>query len=538
MTAHLFVSLLLSAAPASQPAAEYDLVIYGGNSAGIVAALQGMRQGLSVALVCPETHLGGLSVNGLGWTDTGDRSVIGGLARAFYQRVKRHYDQPGAWRCEQPSDYDRYRPKEDAQWTFEPHVAEAVFEAWLQEQHVPVFRDAWLDRNAGVLRDGGRITALRMIDGTVFRGRMFIDATYEGDLLAAAGVPYTVGREANAQYNETLNGVQVANARAHQFTLPVDPYVVPGDPQSGLLPRVHAGPPGVDGSADRRVQAYCFRMCLTDDPENRVPFPQPADYDARQYELLARYFAAGSREVPWSPGRLPNRKTDTNNNRAFSTDNIGESYDYPEASYARRRAIIRAHARYQQGLMWFLANDARVPDEVRREVNRWGLARDEFTDNGHWPYALYIREARRMVSDFVVTERHLRRQAETPRPVGMGSYNMDSHNVQRYVDGAGHVRNEGDVQVNPGGPYPIDYGALIPKVGTVENLLVPVCVSTSHIAYGSIRMEPVFMILGQSAATAAAEALERGVSVQAVDYDRLRKRLLADGQILSPPERK
>ena len=403
------------------------------------------------------------------------------------------------------------------------------------EHGIPVFRDEWLDRAHGVEKDGTRVVAIRTLGGKTYRGRMFIDATYEGDLMAAAGVSYTVGREPNAKYGETLNGVQTRRADKHQFERPVDPYNVPGDPSSGLLPRIHAGPPGEDGAGDRRVQAYCFRMCLTDLPENRVPFAKPEGYDPRQYELLGRYLRAG-----WTGGfrgisHLPNRKTDTNNDGGFSTDNIGMSDDYPEASYERRRAIIKEHETYQKGLMYYLANDPGVPEQTREAWARWGLAGDEFPDNGHWPHQIYVREARRMVSDFVMTERHLRGTEPTPDSIGMGSYNMDSHNVQRYVDSDGHARNEGDIQVNPGGPYPISYRAIVPKAGECTNLLVPVCLSSSHIAYGSIRMEPVFLILGQSAATAASLAIGAGVPVQEVDRARLRERLRADGQVLDLP---
>ncbi|MGE3819289.1 MAG: FAD-dependent oxidoreductase, partial [Isosphaeraceae bacterium] len=317
--------------------------------------------------------------------------------------------------------------------------------------------------------------------------------------------------------------------------LPVDPYRVPGDPKSGLLPRIEPGPPGVDGQGDHRVQAYCFRMCLTDDPENRLPFTKPEGYDPLEYELLGRYLRQGWDAVFRKFDPVPNHKTDTNNHGAFSTDNIGRSYDYPEASYERRRAIVREHELYQKGLMYYLANDPGVPEKTRTAMSRWGLAKDEFLDNGHWPRQIYVREARRMVSDFVMSERHLRGLDPTPDSVGMGSYNMDSHNVQRYVDANGHARNEGDIQVSPGGPYPISYRAIVPKAAECANLIVPVCLSSSHIAYGSIRMEPVFFILGQSAATAAAFAIENQKSVQDLPYEILKARLLSDKQVLDLP---
>jgi hypothetical protein len=516
----------------------FDLVIYGGTSAAVSAAVQAKQMGKSVVVVSPDKHLGGLSSGGLGWTDSGRKEVIGGLSREFYRRVKKHYDRPEAWVYQKPAEYSRYRADDDAMWVFEPHVAEAVFDAWVTEHRIPVVRQAMLDRAKGVERKGDRIASITTLDGKTYRGRMFLDATYEGDLMAAAGVSYTVGREANAKYGETLNGVQTAHARSHQFESPVDPYVKPGDRSSGLLPRIHPGPPGEEGAGDHRVQAYCFRMCLTTVPENRVPFAPPEGYDPKQYELLARYLQTGWSGVFKKFDPAPNGKTDTNNHGAFSTDNIGFNYDYPEASYQRRREIICEHEVYQKGLMYFLANDPKSPEKIRAEMSRWGLAKDEFLDNGHWPHQIYVREARRMVGDFVVTELHLRGAKTTPDSVGMGSYNMDSHNVERYVDADGHARNEGDIQINPGGPYPIGYRAIVPKRSECANLLVPVCVSSSHIAYGSIRMEPVFMILGQSAATAAAMALDAGVAVQDVPYAKLRERLLADGQVLSGPGRR
>jgi len=511
----------------------YDIVIYGGTSAGVAAAVQAKRMGKTVVIACPEKHLGGLTAGGLGWTDSGRKEAVGGIAREFYQRTKKHYDKPESWIYQKPQEYSRYRPDDDAMWVFEPHIAEQGFENLVAEYKIPVYRNQWLNRKNGVKKDGQRITSITMLDGKTYRGRIFIDATYEGDLMATAGVSYHVGREGNDVYGETLNGVQTQNATSHQFTKSVDPYVKTGDPDSGILPLIHSGSPGIEGSGDKRIQAYNFRMCLTKVPENRIPFPKPDNYDPMQYELLARYLDKGWRAIFAKFDPAPNRKTDTNNHGAFSTDNIGMNYDYPEATYKRRREIIKEHEDYQKGLMWFLAYDPRVPVDVREKTSQWGLAKDEFKDNGHWPHQIYVRESRRMIGDFVTTELHLRKIKPTPKPIGMGSYNMDSHNVQRYVDENGHARNEGDIQVNPGGPYPISYGAIIPKASECTNLLVPVCVSSSHIAYGSIRMEPVFMILGQSAATAATLAIDNSIDVQNVDYTKLRSRLLADGQVLN-----
>lgn len=540
--AALVITPACQSADAGGASQTYDVVIYGGTSPAVSAAVQARRMGKTVVIVCPEKHLGGLTAGGLGWTDSGRKEAVGGISREFYQRVKKHYDKPEAWVHQKPSEYSRYRPDDDAMWVFEPHVAEQTFEQLVAEYEIPVFRDQWLNRKDGVRKKGKKVVSITMLSGRsprdsgeTYRGRIFLDATYEGDLMASAGVTYHVGREGNEVYGETLNGVQTRNATKHQFEKPVDPYVKPGDPGSDLLPRIHGGGPGEEGKGDARVQAYNYRMCLTKAPQNRVRFPKPANYDPMQYELLARYLDKGWRAIFVKFDPAPNAKTDTNNHGAFSTDNIGMNYDYPEATYERRREILKEHEDYQKGLMWFLAYDPRVPEDVREKTSQWGLAKDEFTDNGNWPHQIYVREARRMVSDFVMTELHLRKIKPTPKPIGMGSYNMDSHNVQRYVDANGHARNEGDIQINPGGPYPISYCAIVPKSSECTNLLVPVCLSSSHIAYGSIRMEPVFMILGQSAATAASIAIDDGVNVQDVDYSKLRARLLADGQVLSLP---
>jgi hypothetical protein len=539
----IFLLLFGASSAGTQSAPQYDLVIYGGTAAAITAAVQARRMGKTVVIVSPDKHLGGLSSGGLGFTDTGDKSVIGGVAREFYHRVWKHYDRPAAWQWEKREEYGNKgqgTPAIDGEqrtmWIFEPHVAEEVFEELIREYKIPVHRNEWLDRKNGVKKNGARVTSITTLSGKRYAGKMFIDATYEGDLMAAAGVDYHVGREAASVYGEKWNGVQtgVLHHRHHFGAVEekISPYVVPGDPQSGLLPRISAELPGDYGQGDKKVQAYCFRMCLTDHLYNRVPFPKPAGYNPKQYELLIRIFDAGWRETFQKFDRIPNRKTDTNNHGPMSTDNIGYSYDYPEASYERRREIIREHETYQKGWLYFIANDPRVPRDVQTEMRRWGLARDEFQDNGNWPRQIYVREARRMIGSYVMTEHELLKQRPTPDSVGMGSYGIDSHNIQRYITPEGYVQNEGDISVSTNGPYQIAYGSLTPKKGQAENLLVPVCVSSSHIAFASIRMEPVFMILGQSAATAAALAIEGGAAVQDVPYSKLRERLLKDGQIL------
>ncbi len=517
---------------------DYDVVIYGGTSAGIAAAVQVKRMGGTVIVIEPSHRVGGLTTGGLGQTDIGNKAAIGGVAREFYQRVRKYYDDPRHWRWQSREEYQssgqsRTAKKESAMWTFEPSAALAIMQDFIREHEIPVVYGERLDRSArGVAKRGATITAIRMEGGKIYRGRVFIDATYEGDLMATAGVSYVVGRESNATYGETLNGVQTRQAKYHQFMPGVDPYVRPGDPSSGLLPGIDPSGPGEEGSGDRRVQAYCFRMCLTDHPENRIPFAKPADYDPLMYELLLRNFEAGERGMPWINSAMPNRKTDTNNRTGFSTDFIGQNYDYPEASYAEREKIIARHRSYQQGLMWTLANHPRVPEAIRREVSRWGTCRDEFERADGWQQQLYIRESRRMVGAYVMTQHNCQGRVTAEQPVGLAAYTMDSHNVQRYVDKDGHVRNEGDVEVGGFPPYGIDYRALVPKEEECGNLLVPVCLSASHIAFGSIRMEPVFMVLGQSAATAAMQAVRSESTVQRIDYAVLRRRLLADRQVL------
>ena len=512
---------------------EADVVVYGGTSGGITAAIQTVKMGKTVVLIEPSQHLGGLTAGGLGATDIGNEAAIGGLSREFYRRVAQHYAIDAHWKYESK----RKSPPEDAMWTFEPHVARDVYNAWLTEKMITPILGERLDLNSGVQKDGVRITALRMESGKVFRGKVFIDATYEGDLLAQAGVSFHVGRESNSDYDETLNGVQVERSIHHQFIKPVDPFRKPGDPTSGLLPLIQTERPGTDGEGDHRIQAYNFRMCTTDVAENRRDWPKPEGYDEAEFELLLRNCEAGDLRSPWNPVWLPNRKTDTNNNFAISTDYIGKNYAYPEGDYTTRQQIFDDHRRYQQGLMYTLANHPRVPVEIRAAFQKLGLAKDEFVETDNWPHQMYVREARRMVTDYVMTQHHCQGRKVPVDPVGMGAYNMDSHNCSRFVNAAGHVRNEGDLQVGVS-PYPISYRSIHPRREQCTNLLVPVCLAATHIAYGSIRMEPVFMVMGQSAATAAALSIDAGCTVQALDYAVLKARLEKDGQMLdfeSPP---
>jgi hypothetical protein len=536
--------LLLAPLAAIGATPSYDVVIYGGTSGGIAAAIQTARMGQTCVLIEPTQFLGGLTTGGLGATDIGNKRAIGGISREFYGRVWQHYNRPENWQRQTHEDYisrqrGRNDPNEKTMWTFEPHVATRIYDDMLRAagNRVTVVKGERLNLANGVVKDGARIVRIVMESGRTFAGRMFIDASYEGDLLAKAGVSYHVGREANRVYGETINGVQAEHAVSHQFTKKVDPYVKPGDPASGVLPGINVAGPGEEFSGDRKVQAYNFRMCTTDVPENRRAWEKPARYDPKWFELLLRNFEAGDHRVPWNPVWMPNRKTDTNNNFAISTDFIGMNWDYPEADYATRARIWREHEDWQKGLMWTLAHHPRVPAAVRAEFQRLGLARDEFTENENWPRQLYIREARRMIGAYVMTEKNCLRQEVVSDSVGMGAYNMDSHHIQRYITKEGHVRNEGDIQVRTR-PYPVSFRSIHPKAQECTNLLAPVCLSASHIAYGSIRMEPVFMVLGQSAATAAVHALNERVDIQRIDLAKFRARLLQDGQVLdfeSPP---
>jgi hypothetical protein len=518
-----------------------DVIVYGGTSSAVAAAVQVTRMGKSVIIVSPDKHVGGMTSSGLGFTDTGNKEVIGGVAREFYQLLYQHYMKPDSWNWQKQSEYGNVgqgNPAIDGEnrtmWIFEPHAAEESFEKMIDQNKIRVYRDEWLDRVTGVVKKNGSIVSIKTLSGKTFEGKVFIDATYEGDLMATSGVKYTFGREANSEYNETWNGVQKeVYHHGHYFKDNVDPYKIPGDPSSGLLPRIYPGAPGENGTADKKVQAYCFRLCLTQLSENKVPITKPEGYDSTQYELLARVSATRWNEFFGKYDPIPNFKTDVNNHGPMSFDNIGMNWDYPEASYERRREIIKEHTLYQKGLLYFMATDKRLPETVRKTMNKWGFAKDEFADNSNWPYNIYVREARRMIGEYVMTENDVLNKRAVPKPIGMGSYTMDSHNVQRYVTPEGFVQNEGDFGVPAERPYQIDLGSIMPKREECLNLLVPVCVSSTHIAFGSIRMEPVFMILGQSAGTIASMAIDKKKSVYDLTYDEIKSKLEKDGQILN-----
>ncbi len=513
----LALALAAAASAAAQPT--FDFAVYGGTAGGVMAAVAAARHGMNTVLLNPETHLGGMVSGGLSGTDVGKREVIGGLALEFYWRAGRHYQLE--------------RHLQDLAWMPEPKAAEAIMGQMLKEAGVTVRERHRLREKNGVRKEGARVVELVMENGAAIRARIFADCSYEGDLMAQAGVSYTYGRESAQIYGESLAGVR-AETPKHQFQMDV-----PARGEDGkLLPEISPEPRGEPGAGDKRIQAYNFRVIATNVPENRVPWPKPEGYDSRRYELLARYIAALAahlgRPVQFFdlnlPRVIPNGKVDLNNRGPFSTDYIGKNYGYPEGSYAERARIWKEHEDYQKGFYYFLANDPRLPASLREEARQWGLAKDEFEDSGHWPHQLYVREARRMVGDYVATQRDLQVELTKPDVIGMGSYNSDSHNVQRFVNSRGFVENEGDVQV-PVKPYQIPYRVLLPKRSEAANLLVPVCFSASHVAYSSLRMEPQFMILGHAAGVAAALAVKGGTAVHDIEVKELKKRLLAEGAV-------
>jgi hypothetical protein len=520
----LFLSLLLLClSTQAQKTTTVDVCVYGGTSAGVMAAYTAKKMGKSVLLIEPGRHLGGLSSGGLGFTDIGNKFAISGLALDFYRKIGDHYGK-------------------FEQWIFEPHVAEQTFNSYIKKGNVPVL---YAHRLKAANKTGTVINDI-IIESSAsphpstdqrIKAAMFIDCSYEGDLMAMAGVSYTVGRESNATYNETYNGVELREK--HQFPDGIDPYVVKGKPESGLLWGISPDPLQPQGSGDKKVQAYNFRICLSKDPANKINITRPEGYDSTKYELLLRVLEKEPKRpfnLILKPDLMPNQKTDINNNGPFSTDMIGMNYDYPEGDYNKRKEIQTAHELYIKGLLYFIGHDPRMPAHLQKEMLKWGYPKDEYTDNGNWSPQMYVREARRMIGAYVMTQANCEGKEVVTDAVGMAAYTMDSHNCQRIViekDGVKMVKNEGDVQVGGFPPYPVSYRSLVPKENECTNLLVPVCLSASHIAYGSIRMEPVFMVMGQSTAVAAALAIDTKTPVQKVNVvniqNRLRANPLADG---------
>lgn len=496
-------------APLAERHVTADLCIYGGTSGGVVAAREAAGRGMRVVLLEPSGRLGGLTAGGLSLTDLGRREygrIVGGLAGQFYRDVGAAYGK-------------------EVEWFFEPHVAEEVFEAWIAAAGVRLFRNEFVDRADTA---GTKIRALHTRSGLTVEARVFLDASYEGDLMARAGVSYRVGREANSVYGETFNGMQI---RDNRFSHLVDPWMIEGKPGSGLLAGIELGDDYQPGTGDSRIQAYNFRLCLTKSPRLRIPFAQPKNFDPGSFELMRRYLRAGWKDVFGKFDPIRGDKVDMNNHGAVSTDFIGQNHDYPEASYEEREMIFQQHAAYQQGLMWWLANDRDVPEAIRAEMAQWGLCQDEFTGTEGWPHALYVRESRRMLAGLMMAEHHCLGASVAEAPIALAGHGMDSHTCRRVVRG-NTLFNEGDVQVHPLKPYPISYQSIVPREEECSNLLVTFCLGATHIAFGSIRMEPVFMVLSQSAAVAAAMAVERDLAVQEVEYATLRRALDEAGQVL------
>lgn len=487
-----------------------QVVIYGATSAGITAAVQLKKFGYNCIIVEASHHIGGMTTSGLSATDLGSKYAVGGLSKEFYNKV---------------SDYYGY----EDEYNFEPKLGKEIFENWIKEYDISIYT---LQPLKYVTMENGKIKEFKTENGNTFVGELFIDASYEGDLMAKAGVSYKVGREANSEYKEIYNGIQFKEQH-HKFEEWIDPYIDEGNPSSGLLPGIqdiNLEELGYNGKSDDTIQAYNFRIALTNEKENKVPFPKPKKYNPDNYLLLLRYILSGHWDAMNLNTPLPNGKFDLNNYGGVSTDFIGMNYDWPNGDYATREEIYQEHVAYNQGLLYFLANDSRVPKDIREEVNQYGLPKDEYLDTEHWPPQLYIREARRMISDYVMTDRNCLQQDTVEDSIGLASYHMDSHNCRRFVVD-GRVMNEGDVEI-PVSPFPISYRSIRPKKEECTNLLVPVCLSSSHIAYGSIRMETIFMILGQSAGVAAKIALDKKVSVQDVDYEDLKQELLYQNQVV------
>lgn len=509
----------------TQEVKQVDICVYGGTSAGVMAAYSAKKMGKTVVLIEPGKHLGGLTSGGLGYTDIGNKYAIGGLSLDFYRRIGKHY-----------GNFE--------QWIFEPSVAEKTFLSYIRLANVPVIYQYRLKE---VKKQNGWIREIKIeqsekntkANDQIIKAKMFIDCSYEGDLMAKAGVSYVVGRESNELYGETYNGVQLMEG--HQFPDGIDPYKIPGDPSSGLLWGISDETLAPEGSGDQKLQSYNFRICLTNVPSNRISITRPENYDSTKYALLLRYIQkidAKDLKPFLKVDLMPNGKTDINNKGPFSTDMIGMNYNYPEAGYETRKQVIKAHENYTKGLLYFIGHDSRMPLQLREQMLQWGYPKDEYTDNDHWTPQLYVREARRMIGAYVMTQANCEGKEVVNDGIAIAAYTMDSHNCQRIVIKKGDsvmVKNEGNVEIGGFGPYPVSYRSIIPKESECKNLLVPICLSASHIAYGSIRMEPVFMVLAQSSAIAASLAIDKKIALQQMDVKSI-QRILKDNPLLDGSE--
>lgn len=517
------------------PKNSYDICVYGESAAGVMASIQAAKEGKKVVLISKNNHVGGMATSGLTATDMSGPTLVGGAAKVFYNKIYDYYLQPEAWKNQERDAYmiltadDSWGGKNDRlkmQWAYESSVGEKIMREMLKEANVQLMQNKKINLKSGVKMNDNKIVSLKMTDGTRIYAKIFIDASYEGDLLAKSGVSYTIGRESNQQYGETLNGIRFGS---NQKLYPVDPYIIEGDSTSGLLPFVEAKKLGEDGDADSRTQAYCYRVTLTNDPNNQTPIAKPKNFNPLWFEFTARRLKANPniplhKVITISP--MPNKKTDTNH-----LDFIGASYEYADADYKKREKIEKMHRDYAMGLLWFLGNDPRLPEHIRTDMSKWGLAKDEFVDNGNFPHHIYLREGRRMIGEYVMTENNLKRENRivAENAVAFGSYSFDCHEVAR-VAFNGKIKTDGDTYISTSA-YPISYHSIVPKKNECTNLLVPVCLSSSHVAYGSIRMEPVYMVLGQAAGIAATLAIDGNSTVQDVDYSRLRDQLQKTGHV-------
>jgi hypothetical protein len=512
---------LVAAALAARAGQQFDVIVYGGTAGGTMAAIAAAREGVRVALLEPGRHVGGMLSGGLGRTDMDrQQNVIGGLSREFFERAGKHYGQP-------------------ITWLFEPSVAERILKAWLAEAGVQVIFE---QRLASISKRSGRIVQLRTASGQEYQAAVYVDSSYEGDLMKAAGVSYAVGRDSRSLYGEALAGRQDFLPDGHQFRVAVPALDAAGD----LLPYVRPQEMlEATGAGSRKFQSYCFRLCLTRNPANRLPLPRPDGYDAARYVLVRAYLDALGDSVRLRDflgiSLLPNDKTDINSGGAVSTNLPGASWEYPEASYGRRQEIWNEHLTWAQGLLYFLANDPAVPERLRAEMNQWGLAKDEFPDTGHWPHQLYVREGRRMLGEYVLTQHDLQENRHKPDSIGMGGYNIDirevqwvAHDVYHFPSVRKEVFMEGYLSM-PVEPYEIPYRSLLPKRSQCENLLVTTCISASSVAYASFRMEPQYMIAGPAAGVAAAQAVRTKLAPARIDVASLQERLRRQHQILSLP---
>jgi ribulose 1,5-bisphosphate synthetase/thiazole synthase len=505
-----------------------DICILGGSEAGFTAAIQASRLGKKVVLIEPTGHPGGMVVEGLGKDMRfGNARVIGGIAREFYEKVEAHYGLKAEF--ENPKWYSKY----------EPSIAEAVIEQMLEEEkNITIIRNTRIKEQNGVEKKGNRIEKVILENGSEIKAKVFVDASIEGHLLHFAGITTETIREGNEKYGEKLNGVQEVNT-FKQFTVDVDPYIIEGDSTSGLISTIQAGELGNHGDPSHYIQGFCFRMCLTKDEQNKLPINKPEDYVSERYEIYRRHLKEGGQLFRPEANRH-NGKTDIGSWHDLSANLYGENWEYPQGDYEKQDSIIQYHRSFTLGLLWFLQNDESVDSLTRANWEGWGLPKDEFTDNGNWPRRLYIRSGRRMVSEYVITEHNvdIKVKDTVSDPIAIAWWPPDVHHARRivkdgkaYNEGFTHVENDGTWK-----PFKISFQATVPKKDECSNVLTPTCLSSSYVGYGSIRIVPTFMIMGQSVGAAATIAVNENLDVQDIPFPELEKVLLSQNQLLALPD--